>query len=194
MYVTDAQGFYNHLKSQTEFVQTNLLNAKQSEVVCGFCTRRSPLTVWGKIRAVKSFVNQMIKTGVIPKIKVEIRLGGEGLASMLDQGKIVFYKRFLTKQAYHESVLAVLHEIAHVVLWATPEYQALKSCDVEFINRYVNDVSLTVVTPIEYYANVISLSWLKTAIGKTENQKRAEQLTKQLEWLTAKLNKAKEKI
>ena len=194
LYVTDAQGFYNHLKKQTQLQEIKPLDACQREVVNRFCNRKAPWSVWGKIRAVKSFVKEMIKTGLIPQVKVKIRLGGKGIASMLDEGKIVFYRRFLISQPYHENVLAVLHEVAHIVLWASDEYQALKKCDLEFINGYVKDVGQTVITPIEYYANVISISWLKSVISEDQNPQRAKLLIEQIERLEEKLNIAKEKI
>ena len=194
MFVTNAQGFYRQLKTDKGFNLESLLDEKQSQIVARFCERKAPKLVFGKIRAVKSLVKGLIETGLIPKVKVKVCWFGKGVASMIDNGEIRLYKQFLFSQSYCESVLTVLHELAHVKLWANKDYSLLKKCDAEFFDEFVKDASCTVVCPIEYYANLFALCWLNQAIEQVKDQNRLEQLSAEKERLIEKLSKAKEKI
>ena len=194
MYVTEAQTFYEQLKTDKLLNLTEKLTFHQSIIIRKFCSLKVPKTIFGKIRAVKSLVKGLISAGLIPKIKVKVCLFGKGLASMTEDGKIWLYAKFLFRQPYCESVLTVLHELAHVKLWLWEDYSALKQCDGEFVQNYVKNISCTVVSPIEYYANVIAIDWLNQVISEIAEKERLNQLNVAKKRLIEKLIKAKENL
>ena len=193
-YVTDAQEFYKLLKKKENFVKVDNLTDSQVAELLLFCCQNPPKTIFGKMSAVNKLVKGLVKSGLIPKIKVKFNLFGKGLASMFDRGEIVFYKQFLFNQAYLESVVTVIHEIAHVYLWSSKDYCSLKECDADFLNKYVTDQSQTVLCPIEYYANETTISWLEQVLSLLLDKERANSIRQSIERLKEKINKAKQKI
>ncbi len=194
MYITNSQLFYNQLKTGSATAEEYVLSEAQIQVIHSFSARKSPKTVVGKIRAVKTLIKGLVEKGLISPVKIRINLFGKGLASMLDNGTIILCGKLLFRQPYSESVLTVLHEVAHVKLGISENYQALKKCDAEFLAEYVKDASQTVICPIEYYANVISISWLEQVVVLLGDEALRGQLVAQIEHLKAKLEKAKEKV
>ena len=193
-YVTDAQEFYKLLKKEENFVKIDNLTDSQVAELLLFCYQNPPKTIFEKMSAVNKLVKGLVKSGLIPKIKVKFNLFGKGLASMFDRGEIVFYKQFLFNQAYLESVVTVIHEIAHVYLWSSKDYCSLKECDADFLNKYVTDQSQTVLCPIEYYANETTISWLEQTLLESQNSKATQLLRDNVQRLQEKLNVAKQKI
>lgn len=193
-YEINAQEFYNRLKLQEKVDFCQPLETGQIECIVAFCNGKLPKTVFGKAHLVVKLIKGLVKAGLIPRVKVKFSLFGKGLASMYDRGEIVFYKQFLFSQAYLESVLTVLHEVAHVYLWSSEEYDALKECDGEFLQKFINNQSETVISPIEYYANLISISWIEQALLVSQDKERTDLIREKVELLKNKINKAKEKI
>ena len=194
MYLTNAQSFYAYLKSNVQSCVVSPLDPNGLDVVIRFCFAKAPKTVFGKMRLVKTFVKGLIKVGVIVPVKVRFKPFTRGVASMFDSGKIVFYKEFLFSQPYHESVLTTLHESAHALLLGKDCYLDLKTCDVEFLSKYLTQPSQTVVCPIEYYANLTAISWLNQALQTNDQTQRSIALKQSIGQLQAKLEFAKEKI
>ncbi|MBQ3596672.1 MAG: hypothetical protein II988_02525 [Clostridia bacterium] len=193
MYITDAQTFYVQLKNQEKI---NCLPPSNEfiNVLIGFCSARSPKTVFGKINLVKGFIKSCVKLGLVGKLKVGFKFFKSGIASMYDDGKIVFYKDFLFKQTYIESLVATLHEVSHAFLWSSDSYQDLLTCDKEFFDKYVKDSSQTVVCPVEYYANQLTLKWLDLAVNNLKDQDRIDKLKDVYNRLEQKILIAKEKV
>ena len=195
MYIIDAQNFYLHIKNKEIDLDFQKLSDEQFSIIYQFCNAKKSKTVFGKMRLVKRLINHLIKLNLISPIRVKFCLDGKGLASMLDKGQIRFNWRFFMRQTFLESVVVTLHEVAHAVLWSKGDYQALKECDVVFLNKYVKDASCTVTCPIEYYANVISLGWINQVLesGKMDDFKASE-LKALFEREKSKLEKAKERV
>ena len=195
LFITNANEFYLSIKKQGLLPSPFAICDNQLSLIVGFCNSKTPKTFLTKARKVKQFVKQFIKALGLTPFKVRFNLFGKGIASMYDNGKIVFCKDFLLKQPYLESVVCTLHEVAHALIWSNSDYQSLKKCDGVFLSDYVKNPSHVVVCPVEYYANLITLDWLqKTTQSPLIDQQKRQDLIKILQREKEKLLTAQENV
>ena len=108
---------------------------------------------------------------------------------MLDKGELHFCKDFLFSDSYEKNVAMAIHEVAHAILLKQPSYASLTALNAEFLD-IIKTPSQIVVTPIEFYANLITAQLLDIGVESVKDCKRAAFLKEEADFLKRKMRAA----
>ena len=100
--------------------------------------------------------------------KLKLTAGEENEAPyMLEEGVLTLPKGIYSKPGL--LFISLVHESSHFVLASSPKYEVLKRIDKEYKSLGKGDEKM--LSPIEYYANTLSLALMEQALERTKNKK-----------------------
>lgn len=176
--IKDLNAYIDMINCQTEWLDSVRLT--DDEAFYGACEKYL-LPKINRLRILRCsnarrFFSQLSERKVISPVKVKVHPFRKGWAYMLDRGEIHLLSDLIYKSGATEFIAVLLHECAHVVLSQTDSYSGLLSLDMQFAQKYLkgqHDELLKAITPVEFFAQLVSLRWF------TELSKRsAHQVTK----------------
>lgn len=170
-------------KDDSLFVE---LNNSCKKTFTTFCQKKVKFIPF-KIGAVKKFLKSTFKAKLINPVKIKFHFFKKGHAYMLDKGEIHFCKDYIFFQPYEKNIVITLHELAHVYLSQQPFYDELLKLDASFFEKYVQNQSLTVISPVEFYANCIAINWVNQILPFITKENRKTLLLQEIEVLQNKI-------
>ena len=192
IFATSTENFIRLLQSECEwFANIGDLNLSDlsKKAIAEFCSKKASRFVLAKVFAIKKLVKTLKKQGVIPSVKVKFNYFKKGHAYMLDKGELHFCKDFLFSDSYEKNVAMAIHEVAHAILLKQPSYASLTALNAEFLD-IIKTPSQIVVTPIEFYANLITAQLLDIGMENDMDGKRAAFLKEEADFLKRKMRAA----
>ena len=108
---------------------------------------------------------------------------------MLDKGELHFCKDFIFSDSYEKNVAMAMHEIAHAILLKQSSYASLTAINAEFLD-IIKTPSQIVITPVEFYANLITAQLLESGVENAEDEKRVAFLKEEADFLKRKMRSA----
>lgn len=139
---------------------------------------RSGNVVTVKRRRIKRIRNVLINTKTLLPFALKFKRTLKAEAYMRDEGEVVIsYGMIITRSS--ATLLSVyMHELAHVWLSQQSFYDKLKSVQKEFKKRYASINYAELISPIEFYANYITLKVLEDIQKQITNKARKKKLLK----------------
>lgn len=188
-FVENVQDFTALLKTESEWLNSvsgfTLTDACKTALK-EFCFKKASGFVLVKVFAIKKLIKALISGGLIPPIKVKFDYFTAGHSYLLDKGEIHFCKDFLFKDSYEKNVAMALHEIAHAVLLKQSGYKALLSLNAEFLD-IIKTPSQIVITPVEFFANVLTSMMLERVAQGEKHTERVAFLKEEADFLKRKM-------
>ena len=191
-FATSTENFVSLLKAENEWfnaIGDFGLSDLSKKAVAEFCLKKASRFVLTKVFAIKKLVKTLTSQGVIPSVKVKFDYFKKGHAYMLDKGELHFCKDFIFSDSYEKNVAMAMHEIAHAILLKHSSYASLTAINAEFLD-IIKTPSQIVITPVEFYANLITARLLESGMENAEDEKRVAFLKEEADFLKRKMRSA----
>ncbi|MBQ8726034.1 MAG: hypothetical protein IJY84_02915 [Clostridia bacterium] len=187
-FATNVENFIAILNSENEWQNATTLIVSEpcKKALADFCLKKGSGFLLNKVFAIKKLIKALIGGGVIPPIKVKFDYFKKGHAYMLDKGEIHFCNDFLFKDAFEKNVAMTAHEIAHAILSFQPTYGRLLALNQEFLGL-IKTPSQIVITPVEFYANLLTVKLLNLGVDGAKDSERVAFLNEEADFLKRKM-------
>lgn len=126
--------------------------------------------------AVTATRRKLLKTNCLKPFTVHLLWKGKTQAYMHDDGR-VFLSAGLLQTGSAMTVLSVYcHELSHIKLSQREDYPAIKALQREFNRQFSDHKLCQLLSPIEYYAMLLSRSALTQLVSREQNARQRQKL------------------
>jgi len=117
-----------------------------------------------RIFSVRRFYAVIGKAGFIGQTTIRLHPFKKGYAYMLDRGELHLLSDLLLRSTLADFLSVILHETAHLRISTADSYEQLLQLDLLFAENFLKnrqDTLLKTITPVEFFAQIMSVGWLK---------------------------------
>lgn len=147
-----------------------------------------------KWRAVKAAGAALVEKNCLSDFTVHLNRKLKTVAYMNDAGQVYLSAGLLLKSSALTVLSVYCHELAHIKLSQRSDYPALKSLQREFKRHFQGHKLCELLSPIEYYAMLVSRPLLADLARQANNSRRQEKLLRLTEDLDKKIRFLEEEL
>lgn len=118
----------------------------------------------------------MIKDGVLKPFSLRLEKKLKPRAYMRDEGEVYLSFGLMASRSSLAALSVYLHELSHVYLSQMEDYPRLKELQKEFRSRYGDNPLCEVMSPIEMYANILTIRLLREIEKNDSNEGHKKRL------------------
>ena len=131
-----------------------------------------------KMRKMREIRDAMVADGVTDHFEIKLIKALKPVAYMRDGEDVYFSLGLLAMKSPLATLPVCLHELSHVILSRLDGYTDLKALQREFRASYGDDPDCELMSPIEFYADLIAFFILVKAYEASETKKEKKRLSR----------------
>ena len=152
----------------------------------------TPVSIkWHRIKKIK---RALIDEGILRDFSLNLEWKLKTQAYMKDGDGVYFTLGLMITRTPGALLPICLHELSHIWLSQREDYPALKAFQREFKKNFGEVVGCDLISPIEIYANLVTLRWLRSICECTEKKRLKASLQKTVDDRSEKLALLKDRI
>ncbi len=143
-----------------------------------FFKGKTPFAKWRTLNKLTDYLKKKLD---ISDFSLNIDKSLKSTAYMHDDGRIFVSVGLLLSRSISTLLSVYLHEFAHIWMSKQSNYNNLKSVQREFRTAYSNNEWCELISPIETYADALTLIFLEQLFSSTTSEKLKKKISKLIE-------------
>lgn len=134
-----------------------------------------------KISSLKKISAIATQEGMANPFNFKIDFNFKLVAYMKDSGEMHISLGLVIFRSFSTLLSVYLHELSHLWLSQQQCYPQLKALQRQFFENYSSETKGDIASPIEFYADLITVDILEGICAKTQNKRVIKAISKQIE-------------